>query len=213
MKYLIAGLGNIGEEYRNTRHNIGFKILDAMAVASNISFTDKRYGAVVSTKFKGRELILLKPSTYMNLSGNAINYWLQKEKIPLENLLVIVDDIALPLGSIRMRPKGSDGGHNGLAHITAVLGTHDYPRIRFGIGNGFYRGSQIDFVLGTWNPEEEKTVSERIPIAIEMIKSFAFAGLDLTMTSFNKEGKIKKAEATKDFEKAKSPGNGSNGGK
>ena len=193
MKYLIAGLGNIGDEYRNTRHNIGFKILDAMAQASNISFTDRRYGAVTSVKYKGRDLILLKPSTFMNLSGNAVNYWLQKEKIPVENLLVIVDDIALPLGSIRMRPKGSDGGHNGLAHITTILGNHDYPRIRFGIGNGFHKGSQIDFVLGLWTPQEEKVVSERIPIAIEMIKSFAFAGLELTMTAFNKEAKIKPA--------------------
>ncbi len=213
MKYLIAGLGNIGEEYSNTRHNIGFKILDAIALASNISFSDKRYGAVVSLKFKGRELILLKPSTFMNLSGNAINYWLQKEKIPLENLLVIVDDIALPLGSIRMRPKGSDGGHNGLAHITTVLGTHDYPRIRFGIGSGFHRGSQIDFVLGSWTPEEEKTVSERIPIAIEMIKSFTFAGLDLTMTLFNKEGKIRSVPETRNQEKEKKPGSKQDGGK
>lgn len=211
MKYLIAGLGNIGGEYLNTRHNIGFKILDVMAMASNISFTDKRYGAVVSTKYKGRELILLKPSTYMNLSGNAINYWLQKEKIPVENLLVIVDDIALPLGSIRMRPKGSDGGHNGLAHITAVLGTNDYPRIRFGIGNGFHKGSQIDFVLGSWTPEEEKTISERIPIAIEMIKSFTFAGLDLTMTTFNKEGKIRSAKEPKSTEKEKKTGSQPNG--
>ena len=210
MKYLIAGLGNIGEGYSNTRHNIGFKILDAMVLASNISFTDKRYGAVASTRFKGRELILLKPSTYMNLSGNAINYWLQKEKIPLENLLVIVDDIALPLGSLRMRPKGSDGGHNGLAHITTVLGTDDYSRIRFGIGNGFHKGSQIDFVLGIWTPEEEKTVSERIPIAIDMIKSFTFAGLEMTMTLFNKEGKVKTITANRDSEKTKSPKSESN---
>jgi PTH1 family peptidyl-tRNA hydrolase len=211
MKYLIAGLGNIGEGYRNTRHNIGFRILDAMVMASNISFTDKRYGGVVSTKFKGRELILLKPSTYMNLSGNAINYWLQKEKIPLENLLVIVDDIALPLGSIRMRPKGSDGGHNGLAHITSVLGTNEYPRIRFGIGNGFHKGSQVDFVLGMWSPVEEKIVSERIPIVIDMVKSFSFVGLEMTMTLFNKEGKVKTITANKDSEKTKSPESESNG--
>ena len=128
MKYLIVGLGNIGEGYKDTRHNIGFTVLDAMALASNISFTDKRYGAVCNIKYKGRDLILLKPSTYMNLSGNAVNYWLKKENIPLENMLVIVDDIALPLGSIRMRPKGSDGGHNGLAHISTILATNEYPK-------------------------------------------------------------------------------------
>jgi len=206
MKYLITGLGNIGDGYRDTRHNIGFKILDAMAQASNISFTDKRYGSTVNTKYKGRDLILLKPSTFMNLSGNAVNYWMQKENIPIENVLVIVDDIALPLGSIRMRPKGSDGGHNGLAHITATLGTHDYPRIRFGIGNEFRKGSQIDFVLGTWNPDEIKVIAERIPIVIEMIKSFAFAGLELTMTTFNKEGKLKNPSEKKETDKKNTTG-------
>ncbi|HBQ83114.1 MAG TPA: aminoacyl-tRNA hydrolase [Bacteroidales bacterium] len=204
MKYLIAGLGNIGEGYKETRHNIGFKILDAMAVASNISFTDKRYGAICHLKYKGRELILLKPSTFMNLSGNAVSYWMKKENIPLENTLVVVDDIALPLGSIRMRPKGSDGGHNGLLHITSILGTHDYPRIRFGIGNSYRTGSQIDFVLGKWDNEERKVIEERIPIAIEMIKSFTFAGLDLTMTAFNKEGKIKPVAEKKDPPEGKS---------
>lgn len=212
MKYLIVGLGNIGEGYRDTRHNIGFQVLDAMAQASNISFTDKRYGAVVSTKYKGRDLILLKPSTYMNLSGNAVNYWMQKENIPLENILVIVDDIALPLGSIRMRPKGSDGGHNGLANITEILGTHDYPRIRFGIGNEFRKGSQIDFVLGKWTPEENKVITERIPTVIDMIKSFAFAGLELTMTTFNKEGKVKKVSEKKETDKTNLPEPGSNVG-
>jgi peptidyl-tRNA hydrolase, PTH1 family len=190
MKYLIVGLGNIGEEYKDTRHNIGFTILDAMALASNTAFIDKRYGAVCQLKYKGRDIILLKPSTFMNLSGNAVDYWLKKEKIPAGNMLVVVDDIALPLGSIRMRHKGSDGGHNGLAHINAILGTNEYPRIRFGIGNGFRKGSQIDFVLGTWNEEEKKTVAERISVVIEMIKSFAFAGTELTMTTFNKSGKM-----------------------
>ena len=190
MKYLIVGLGNIGEEYKNTRHNIGFTVLDAMAMASNISFTDKRYGAVCQIKYKGRDLILLKPSTYMNLSGNAVDYWLKKEKIANENMLVIVDDIALPLGSIRMRHQGSDGGHNGLAHISTILGTNEYPRLRFGIGNGFRKGSQVDFVLGSWNSEERKTVDERISVVIEMIKSFAFVGTELTMTTFNKAGKM-----------------------
>jgi len=198
MKYLVVGLGNIGEGYKDTRHNIGFTVLDAMAMASNISFTDKRYGAVCHTKFKGRELILLKPSTYMNLSGHAVDYWLKKEKIPLENMLIIVDDLALPIGSIRMRPKGSDGGHNGLAHISSVLSTTEYPRIRFGIGNGFRKGSQIDFVLGKWEPEEKKFIDVRIPIIIDMIKSFAFAGLEITMTSFNKEGKVTLPEINKE---------------
>lgn len=190
MKYLIAGLGNIGDGYRDTRHNIGFTVLDALAEASNTSFTDRRYGAVAELRYKGRDLILLKPSTYMNLSGNAVNYWLNKEKIPVENLLVIVDDLALPLGSIRMRLKGSDGGHNGLAHINAVLGTNEYPRIRIGIGSNFSKGRQVDYVLGTWNPEEMAFLKDRIAIVIEMIRSFAFAGTELTMTQFNKLGKV-----------------------
>jgi PTH1 family peptidyl-tRNA hydrolase len=190
MKYLIVGLGNIGEGYKDTRHNIGFTVLDAMALASNCSFTDRRYAAVCQLKYKGRQLILLKPSTFMNLSGNAVDYWLKKENIPLENMLVIVDDLALPLGSIRLRPKGSDGGHNGLAHISTILSTNEYPRIRIGIGNGFRKGAQVDFVLGTWDPEEKKFMDERIAIVIEMIKSFTFAGLELTMTTFNKSGKV-----------------------
>lgn len=190
MKYLIVGLGNTGEGYKNTRHNIGFTILDAMATASNIYFTDKRYGAVCEIKYKGRNLILLKPSTFMNLSGNAVDYWIKKENIPLENMLVISDDLAIPLGSIRMRPKGSDGGHNGLAHISSILSTNEYPRIRVGIGNGFHKGGQVDFVLGNWTSEEKKFMEERISIVIEMIKSFAFAGLELTMTAFNKVGKV-----------------------
>jgi PTH1 family peptidyl-tRNA hydrolase len=190
MKYLIVGLGNIGEGYKDTRHNIGFTVLDAMAVASNISFTDKRYGGICEIRYKGRDLILLKPSTYMNLSGNAVSYWLKKENIPLENMLVIVDDIALPPGSIRMRSKGSDGGHNGLAHISSILGTNEYPRIRIGIGNGFHKGSQVDFVLGKWDQEDKKFMEERISIVINMIRSFAFAGTELTMTAFNKAGKV-----------------------
>ena len=190
MKYLIVGLGNIGEEYKDTRHNIGFTVLDAMALASNTAFIDKRYGAVCQVKYKGRDLILLKPSTFMNLSGNAVDYWLKKEKIDAGNMLVIVDDIALPLGSIRMRHKGSDGGHNGLAHISTILGTNEYPRIRFGIGNSFRKGSQVDFVLGSWDPEERKIIEERISVVIDMIKSFAFVGTELTMTAFNKAGKV-----------------------
>jgi PTH1 family peptidyl-tRNA hydrolase len=190
MKYLIVGLGNIGEEYRDTRHNIGFTILDAMAAASNTAFYDRRYGSVCEIKYRGRDLILLKPSTFMNLSGNAVNYWMKKEKIPLQNLLVIVDDIALPLGSVRMRHKGSAGGHNGLAHISSVLGTDEYPRIRFGIGNGFHKGTQVNFVLGKWSSEEKKIIESRISMVQDMIRSFAFAGTELTMTTFNKEGKM-----------------------
>jgi PTH1 family peptidyl-tRNA hydrolase len=194
VKYLIVGLGNIGEEYLNTRHNIGFSVLDAMASASNSVFTDRRYGSVSSLKYKGREFILLKPSTFMNLSGNAVNYWLKKEKVAVENMLVIVDDLALPLGSIRMRPKGSDGGHNGLAHINAVLATDEYTRIRVGIGNNFTRGGQRNYVLGQWTDEEEKLIKERIAIVVDMIKSFGTIGTGLTMTAYNKIGKIKPPE-------------------
>jgi PTH1 family peptidyl-tRNA hydrolase len=190
MKYLTVGLGNIGDGYADTRHNIGFTVLDAMAKASNISFTDKRYGSVSSLKYKGREFILLKPSTYMNLSGNAVRYWMNKENIPLENLLVIVDDIALPLGCIRMRSKGSDGGHNGLSHISTTLSTNDFARIRIGIGNEFRKGSQVDYVLGVWTKEEKLFLDERISIVIDMIKSFGTAGTELTMTAFNKKGKL-----------------------
>ncbi len=191
MKYLIVGLGNIGEEYQNTRHNIGFRVLDALAVASNAVFTDQRYGAVCSFRYKGRVFVLLKPSTYMNLSGHAVSYWLKKEKVPVENMLVIVDDLALPLGNIRMRPKGSEGGHNGLGHINEILGTNEYPRIRIGIGNDFEKGGQKNWVLGTWTPEEEAILDERIVIVTEMIRSFGTIGTGLTMTKFNKAGKMK----------------------
>ena len=201
MKYLIIGLGNTGDGYKDTRHNIGFTVLDAMSSASNTSFSDKRYGAVCRLKYKGRDLILLKPSTFMNLSGNAVSYWLRKENIQVENMLVIVDDLALPLGSIRMRPKGSAGGHNGLEHINTVLATDQYTRIRIGIGNSFRKGSQVDYVLGTWTPEEKKIVLERISLIIEMIKSFAFAGVEITMTTFNKAGKTQSTEKASDDEK------------
>ena len=198
MKYLIVGLGNIGDNYKNTRHNIGFKVLDAMAQASNVSFHDKRYGFVTSTKYKGRDLMLLKPSTYMNLSGNAVNYWMKRENIPIENVLVIVDDIALPLGSLRLKPKGSAGGHNGLTSINDVIGTNEYARLRFGIGAAFNKGAQINYVLGAWSPEEIKIIEEKIPVAIEIIKSFAFTGIELTMTAFNKEGKVKNTPQNQD---------------
>jgi PTH1 family peptidyl-tRNA hydrolase len=201
MKYLIVGLGNIGEEYSDTRHNIGFTILDSYAEASGAVFTDRRYGAVCEVKYKGRNSVLLKPSTYMNLSGNAVSYWLKKEKVPIENLLVIVDDIALPLGSIRMKPKGSDGGHNGLAHINAILSTTEYTRIRVGIGNGFRKGSQVNYVLGRWSPGEKRLIDQRIAVVIEMIRSFITIGTELTMTAFNR---LAKAPSKSDEEGTKS---------
>lgn len=187
MKYLIVGLGNIGEEYRNTRHNIGFNVLDALAKASNLVFNDGRYGATASLSIKGRTLILLKPSTYMNLSGNAVRYYMQKEKIPLENVLIVVDDLALPLGTLRLKGKGSDAGHNGLKHIAATLGTQDYARLRFGIGDEFPRGGQIDYVLGHFTDEEIKVTEEGLKTAGEIIKSFCLAGISLTMNQYNKK--------------------------
>jgi PTH1 family peptidyl-tRNA hydrolase len=190
MKYLIVGLGNIGDGYSDTRHNIGFTVLDAFAGASNAFFSDKRYGAICQVKIKGHTLILLKPSTFMNLSGNAVRYWLNKEKVPLENLLVIVDDLALPAGSIRLRSKGGPGGHNGLAHISELLSSNDYARIRIGIGNNFRKGNQIDYVLGKWTKEEKDFLKPRLSVVIEMIKSFSTSGVELTMTAFNKAGKV-----------------------
>jgi peptidyl-tRNA hydrolase, PTH1 family len=185
LKYLIVGIGNVGSEYHHTRHNIGFDVLDALAKASNICFQDNRYGSIAEYKFKGRTFILLKPSTYVNLSGKAVNYWLQKENIPIENLLVILDDIALPLGFIRLRSKGSDGGHNGLKNINEVLGRNDYARLRFGIGNEFPKGYQVDYVLGNWNDEENKQLEDRIPVVFEIVKSFALAGVQRTMSQYN----------------------------
>lgn len=187
MKYLIVGLGNIGSEYDGTRHNIGFSVLDALAKASNVIFEDKRYGFVGSMSVKGQQLILLKPSTYMNLSGNAVRYWMNKENIPVERTLIIVDDLALPLGALRMKPSGSDAGHNGLKHIAATLGTQAYPRLRFGIGNDFPKGGQVDFVLGKFSLEEQEKLKERIELAGEMIKSFCLAGINITMNQFNKK--------------------------
>ncbi len=185
MKYLIAGLGNIGEEYQNTRHNIGFSILDALAKASNIVFKDARYGAVADMPLKGRRLILLKPSTYMNLSGNAVRYWMRQEEIPLENVLVVADDLSLPFGTLRLKPKGSAAGHNGLRHIAAVLETENYARLRFGIGNDFPKGGQTDFVLGRFTEENMSTMDERVNRACEIIKSFCLAGINITMNQFN----------------------------
>ena len=187
MKYLIVGLGNIGDEYCDTRHNIGFNVVDALAKDAGVSFQDKRYGFIANMSIKGRQLVLLKPSTYMNLSGNAVRYWMQQEKIPLENVLIIVDDLALPFGALRLKPKGSDAGHNGLKHIAATLGTQEYARLRFGIGNDFPRGHQIDFVLGRFTDEDMKTMSERVSVAVDMIKSFCLAGMAITMNQFNKK--------------------------
>lgn len=185
MKYLIVGLGNIGPEYQDTRHNIGFNVLDAFAKASNVVFEDRRYGAASEVKLKGRPLILLKPNTYMNLSGKAVSYWMQKEKIALENLLILVDDLALPFGTLRLRGQGSDGGHNGLKSINACLGTTNYARLRFGIGNEFKKGQQVDYVLGGWKEEEIKHMDALLERSKEIISSFVLLGLSKTMTSFN----------------------------
>lgn len=185
MKYLIVGLGNIGDEYADTRHNIGFKVLDALAAASNTSFTTRRYGDVARMRLKNRELLLLKPSTYMNLSGNAVRYWLQQENIAIENLLVIVDDISLPFGAIRIKARGSDAGHNGLKNIAQMLGTEAYPRLKFGIGNDFPRGCQIDYVLGRFTSEQAEALPARIDVAVDAIKTFCLAGIGTAMCNYN----------------------------
>ncbi|MDX9903195.1 MAG: aminoacyl-tRNA hydrolase [Bacteroidales bacterium] len=189
MKYLVAGLGNIGEEYKNTRHNVGFMVLDAVAAASGIVFKDSRYGFIAEMRHKNAQMILLKPTTLMNRSGNAVRYWLNREKITPENLLIITDDIAIPTGSIRLRAKGGDGGHNGLASISEVLGTTAYARLRLGIGDSFHRGGQVDYVLGKWSDEELAVINRRLPLAVTMVKSFVTAGCELTMTAYNKAGK------------------------
>ena len=185
MKHLIVGLGNIGSEYDGTRHNIGFRVLDALAKASNLVFEDKRYGAVTTLSLKGQQLLLLKPSTYMNLSGNAVRYWMNKENIPLERILIVADDLSLPFGALRMKPGGSDGGHNGLKNIASVLGTQTYARLRFGIANDFPRGGQIDFVLGHFSEDDRKLLPERLETAGEIVKSFCLAGLSNTMNQYN----------------------------
>ena len=186
MNHLIVGLGNIGPEYAETRHNIGFKVLDALAGASNLVFADKRYGFITELKVKNQTLFLLKPSTYMNLSGNAVRYWMHEKKIELERLLVVVDDLSLPFGALRMKPGGSEAGHNGLRHITQVLGTQQYARLRFGIGNDFPRGGQIDYVLGEFSEADRAIMPERLEVAGEMVKSFALSGIQFTMNHFNK---------------------------
>ena len=187
MKYLIVGLGNIGAEYADTRHNIGFRVLDHLAAEADATFSAERYGAVAEVRHKGRTLVLLKPSTYMNLSGKAVRYWLEQTRVPMENLLVVVDDIALPFGTLRMRMKGSDGGHNGLKNINELLGTDAYARIRFGIGGDFARGGQVDYVLGHWTADEEAAMAERLKIFADAVRSFASVGAERTMNIYNKK--------------------------
>jgi PTH1 family peptidyl-tRNA hydrolase len=185
MKFLIVGLGNPGAEYVNTRHNIGFKVLDTLLELSNTSFTDDRHVKITSIKYKGKSFYLIKPTTFMNLSGKAVNYWLQQLKIPVTNLLVVTDDIALPFGSLRMRGKGSDGGHNGLKDINAVLGHNNYARLRFGVGNDFSKGRQAEYVLSNWNTEQESLLDERLDQAKKMCLSFGSIGLAQTMSNYN----------------------------
>ena len=185
MKYLIVGLGNPGEEYENTRHNIGFKILDALCEASHISFASDKHAHLATVKFKGRTLHLVKPTTFMNLSGKAVNYWLQKHKVDIKNLLIVTDDTALEFGTLRLREKGSDGGHNGLKDIEAVLGHHVYARLRFGVGNDFSTGGQANYVLDNWTLEHSKKLTERIEQAIKIIQAFTTIGITKTMSDFN----------------------------
>lgn len=184
-KFLIVGLGNIGDEYLDTRHNIGFKIVEHLAKEHDVSFKADRLADVAELKYKGKQLLLIKPTTYMNLSGKAMNYWMQAEKIPLENCLVLVDELALPFGKIRLGPKGSDGGHNGLKNIQDILGTNVYSRLRFGISNEFGKGNQVNYVLGKWNDEENQTLNERVKIAADAVKAFSFIGLARCMNEFN----------------------------
>ena len=184
-KFLIVGLGNIGSEYANTRHNIGFKILDYIANQEGISFQTVKLGEVAELKIKGRTLFLLKPNTYMNLSGKAVKYWLEKENIEKENMLVITDDLNLAFGTIRIKTKGSDGGHNGLKNIQLLLNSTEYPRFRFGISDAFKKGQQVNYVLGEWDTEEKEKLKERLEISSEIVKSFALAGLSNTMNIYN----------------------------
>ena len=191
-KYLIVGLGNPGAEYAGTRHNTGYMVLDAFAEASNTAFEDRRYGFVAETSLRGRKLFLVKPTTFMNLSGNAVRYWMQKENIEQSRLLVVVDDLSLPLGTFRLKGNGSNGGHNGLGHIQQLIG-QNYARLRMGIGNEFSRGQQIDYVLGRFAEDEQKLLQPALETAVEVIKSFVLAGIDVTMNQYNNKGKKVKA--------------------
>lgn len=185
MKYLIVGLGNFEPQYWGTRHNIGFRIVNALSDDKGAPFADARYGAVARLRLKNKELTLLKPNTFMNLSGLAVRYWLQKENIAVENLLVVVDDIALPFGSLRLKPRGTHAGHNGLRNIQEVLGTEEYSRLRFGLGHDFPRGSQADFVLSKFDPEEMEAMPERVKLAVEMIRTFCLEGVEPAMNKYN----------------------------
>lgn len=187
-KYLICGLGNPGDEYRGTRHNTGFMVLDAFAKASNIVFEDKRYGFIAMTSIKGRKVFLLKPTTFMNLSGNAVRYWLGKENIDQKRLLVVSDDVALPLGAFRLKPGGSSGGHNGLGHIEQLIGS-DFARLRIGVGNDYPRGMQVDWVLGHYSDEELAQLQPAIDTAVDIIRTFVLSGVDFAMNQYNKLGK------------------------
>ena len=184
-KFLIVGLGNIGGQYHNTRHNIGFSILDHLANEEKLVFEEAKLGAVAKFSYKGRSILCLKPSTFMNLSGKAVNYWMQQEKIPLDNILIITDDINLPFGTLRLKGKGSDGGHNGLKDIQNILQTTKYHRFRFGVGASFSKGRQVEFVLGKWNAEEEQLLKERLKRSTQLIRSFVFAGAKNTMNHYN----------------------------
>jgi PTH1 family peptidyl-tRNA hydrolase len=184
-KYLIAGLGNIGAEYVNTRHNIGFKVLDRLVQQEGLGYETAKLGAMAEYKLKGRTLFLLKPNTYMNLSGKAVKYWLDKENIPLENLLVVTDDLNIPFGTIRLKGKGSDGGHNGLKSIQQILGTADYARFRFGISDEFKKGQQVNYVLGEWGDDEKAKLPERLDTSVAAIKEFVLSGIANTMSTFN----------------------------
>ena len=185
MKYLIVGLGNMGSEYEGTRHNVGFRIVDALAAACNAQFQDRRYGFVAQARIKNAQVVMLKPTTFMNLSGNAVRYWMQQEKIPLENLLIVVDDLSLPVGTLRMKQNGSAAGHNGLKHIAQMLGTEGYNRLKVGIGNDFPKGGQIDFVLGRFGAEDEKIITEKTPVACDAIKAFVLSGIQFAMCHYN----------------------------
>lgn len=187
MKYLIAGLGNIGTEYAFTRHNIGFEVADALVTKHAGSFSTDRYASVAHIKVKSKQLVVIKPTTYMNLSGNALRYWMQKEGIDIQNVLVIVDELALPYGTLRLKGSGSDGGHNGLKNIQEVLGTQNYSRLRFGIGSQFAKGKQVDYVLGKWDAEEQKTLKERIELAVNATETFCLAGINIAMNQFNRK--------------------------
>ena len=201
MKLLIVGLGNIGAEYAGTRHNIGFMVADALAAEAGVKFQTERYGDIARLRLKNKELVLLKPSTFMNLSGNAVRYWMEREKVEISSVLVVVDDIALPFGTIRIKPGGSDAGHNGLKNIAAMLNSQNYPRLRFGIGNDFPRGCQIDYVLSDFNREEKERLPELISTAVDAIKIFCLMGIQKAMCDFNNQNSAQQNQSPKNNER------------